>query len=164
MYILARYIMLHVYVWYRLYCIVMHIVSSLFSYVFTFDLCDAAQQRPFYGLDSLSLLFFFLLLTAEARENAVLSDLGNLIIMFELLATEWPITQMILLCHYRNFVLSLPYHYAFLSLPSPKTAKNQTHLALFSHEWHVWRVQYINILSYYTLHLHIDCMCKDVCG
>lgn len=37
----------------------MHIVSSLFSYVFMLDLCDAAQQRPFYGLDSLSLLFFF---------------------------------------------------------------------------------------------------------
>lgn len=40
----------------------MHIVSSLFSYVFMFDLCDAAQQRPFYGLDSLSLSFFFFFL------------------------------------------------------------------------------------------------------
>lgn len=45
----------------------MHIVSSLFSYVFMFDLCDAAQQRPFYGLDSLSLLFFFFLWPKPGR-------------------------------------------------------------------------------------------------
>lgn len=59
--------MLYVYA-YRLYGIVMHIVFPFFLSQFALDSCDAAQQRPLAGLDSLS--FFF---TAEIRENAELS-------------------------------------------------------------------------------------------
>jgi len=138
-----------VYGWYRLYGIVMHIVSFFFFLTLRairVTLLNSVHLMDFirssYCQKSGRNLYYWwlriLILELSSRERGIVDYLNNS----------------------PSSLSRFTYSHTLLLYPSTLSLfqiKRTCHYS-FSHEWRTWLVQYINTLSYNTLHLHIDCV------